>query len=1586
MGQNPLIYKGMPRHNKLILFLLFLPMFSSAQFWALPGNSACGTIIPQVSYCPGSSNSFCVGDSVGFSSNSIGNIDSSFIGWGDGRVSLFPGNIPGCNYYRYNFRADSCVPNGYLQMNIILGFYDTCAAGYSLNSFGTPVYIKFKPHPEFSLLPAIVCTDEPVNFDLSKACSNANTLLGEYAYYTWDMGNGVIINDSTKFSSIPPPPSPNNTYSVPGNYTITLTIHNLCDSAVYQKPIKVKPPTKIFPSITTGNCVPTLFQPTMIDSNVTHLNWTSNPAAAFSNDTVAQPLVTVTNPGTYVFNVNATGCCFPPQSICTWSDTLKFNQGPWLTTQANQPALCDSGDINPNNFFVINDPDTVIATYKWTFTGGNPANDFTSSPPLIHYGTAGVYPISLIVTSACGNDTIIDSVYVYRSPKLNITSSPLSDCDTITLTFNNASVVQQNYSWSVPAPGVFIAPTGINSASPIISFNVPNNYSVIVTATTNAVCSSVSDTFNINLMPGPKVQLTSFIPDYCVSAVINPLNYFSFSGQVANYSWLFPGGNPASDTTNSPPAINYNVAGYYPMTLIASSVTCGSDTITDSFYVSLPPVINVTPDSLLGCGTLTVNFTNTSPAGQSYNWTAPNGTFTIGNNTSSSPGIYYALPGTDTISVTATTPGCATSLPQNFSVTVGESPHLLATSLLPIADGCDSTFTFHWADYFALTPNASDSGYSWTVKLNNVNIYNSNTINPPDFQGLNTGAYIVAASVWNNCDTIVLSDTFNVFQPASLFLPNDTIVCKDNGMYQLNVNPAGGQWYMNNNNVALSLPEFNPFTAITDTNKFVYVYAAGTNCETRDSFLVVVSGLNVSAGSDIKLCSNLGIVQLSGGTPTNGAWTGASINNPTSSGAYDPGLIAGSTDTLIYTYTNATTSCSTKDTMLVTINNPLQALYSLIDTVCIGQVVPFNNLSINTSTLWSFGDISVTDTNNTTTHIYNNANVFLTSLITTDQNGCRDTLTDSITVFKAPDAIFTTDASVLCAGLPLHITNTSTYTPYTNYLWNYGNGTTDTTFTADTAYYNQPLGTSVIYNIILQSINKCGFAADSHAVFVNQVPLANAGYAQGDGCSPDTIEFSNISVGGVGQYVWYINNIQISTDSALASQIFYANSIDSIYYYTLTATNACGTDSVIDSVRIHPSSVHAFFNMSATSVCKYDTIRFISYSTPGSYIYWDFGDGTTAVGDTVYYAYSQAGQDTITQIAFQCGIDTAYRTITINDLPTASFTMPKVACSIDTVEFDNNSMSAGALGSFWNFGDGNTSSFTSPTHHYADSGNFVVSLSVTEALTGCHDSTSKPIGIVANPVASFYIPNIDGCSHTIGIVNNSIGADHYIWNMGNGDILTDPQPTYTYPDTGVFTVSLEVSNNYQCTDDTLYNFIYILPIPKAIFTPDPYQQSILNPFFHFSNYSTGDSIISYSWKFGDGTSAYSFEPTHYYTDTGFYNVQLIVTNSVNCADSSNKLIEVQADFAFYVPNSFTPDGDGKNDYFYVNGMYISHARLLIFNRWGDKVFDTEDYATGWDGRIKNNKNAEEGVYIYIVKAVDTNGVEHKRKGTFTLIH
>ncbi len=188
-----------------------------------------------------------------------------------------------------------------------------------------------------------------------------------------------------------------------------------------------------------------------------------------------------------------------------------------------------------------------------------------------------------------------------------------------------------------------------------------------------------------------------------------------------------------------------------------------------------------------------------------------------------------------------------------------------------------------------------------------------------------------------------------------------------------------------------------------------------------------------------------------------------------------------------------------------------------------------------------------------------------------------------------------------------------------------------------------------------------------------------------------------------------------------------------------------------------------------------------------------------------------------------------------------------------------------------------------------------------------------------------------------------------------------------------------------CTQTfTQPNIITIYPGPTAAFTPDPYQASILHPEISFINNSDGADL--YNWTFGDGGSSSLFEPIHTYPDTGWYQVMLYVQNSYGCMDTASQMVYIIPEFTLYVPNAFTPNEDGINDFFTIAGIGIVGMELNIFNRWGENIYTTLNRAKGWDGTVqKDDGVAQQDVYVYHVTVRDVFGRTHQRTGTVTLV-
>ena len=169
------------------------------------------------------------------------------------------------------------------------------------------------------------------------------------------------------------------------------------------------------------------------------------------------------------------------------------------------------------------------------------------------------------------------------------------------------------------------------------------------------------------------------------------------------------------------------------------------------------------------------------------------------------------------------------------------------------------------------------------------------------------------------------------------------------------------------------------------------------------------------------------------------------------------------------------------------------------------------------------------------------------------------------------------------------------------------------------------------------------------------------------------------------------------------------------------------------------------------------------------------------------------------------------------------------------------------------------------------------------------------------------------------------------------------------------------------------------PFANFIFTPD--HVNITDPFVNFTDMSSNNTF-TWHWYFGDGDSSTTQNPTHQYADTGKYCITLVVTDvSLNCVDTMVKCIEVDL-FTFYVPNTFTPNGDGINDEWMPNGLGIDEQNyeMTIFDRWGNLIFYTTTWGKGWDGRANKGRNiAQQDVYVWKIRVKPENDSEKERE-------
>jgi gliding motility-associated-like protein len=231
------------------------------------------------------------------------------------------------------------------------------------------------------------------------------------------------------------------------------------------------------------------------------------------------------------------------------------------------------------------------------------------------------------------------------------------------------------------------------------------------------------------------------------------------------------------------------------------------------------------------------------------------------------------------------------------------------------------------------------------------------------------------------------------------------------------------------------------------------------------------------------------------------------------------------------------------------------------------------------------------------------------------------------------------------------------------------------------------------------------------------------------------------------------------------------------------------------------------------------------------------------------------------------------------------------------------------------------------------------------------------------------VPIVDGTDElcfgkdaflSVTVIGGNNGPYYYSWdnNLGNDT---------SYNFTAISTITYIVTVSDSCsTPRTATHTIKVDPLPIPEFAIKPENATILNPFFDFINQSS--NAVAWAWNFGDTTFSSEQQGHHTYLNAGHYDVQLIATSTDGCVDSITHSLEVEEVTTIYFPNSFTPNGDGKNDFFEPAGHAMTDFEMTVWNRWGEKVFYTNSALNPWEGEMQSsNEKAPEGVYVFVAK-------------------
>ncbi|MEJ7625672.1 MAG: PKD domain-containing protein [Ferruginibacter sp.] len=1230
------------------------------------------------------------------------------------------------------------------------------------------------------------------------------------------------------------------------------------------------------------------------------------------------------NAGTFLNNLNAIGSIFNTNDTTGTTTSHPFtctNTPVQLSVLiAYQPTklvwqLSQVGPVLSPNADVINNAPVSTGTviiggityYKYTLPGN------------YNFSASGTYTIPILATHPsienCNNTEALSySVLVNAKPAVDF-SYTHSGCILDPVQFNGPSATGNGYAlnqWLWTFPG----PVSANTQNPAHTFTTTGNQSVKLQVVTAQGC--VSDTIKtVPIFPKPVTTISASAPSVCEGGAITftGTTIFGGSGPVNNFYWNF--GNGTANTAG-PHTVTYNTYGTYTVKHTAGvSNACISDTAQTVVTVYAKPTTSFSYPA--GClpASGTVQFTSnaTTPDGQAisaYLWnfgdpaSGPLNTSTLANPTHTYPGF-----GTYTITFSVTTAnGCTkdTSVVATFNL----SPTF---SYPPLAPVCES-----------VTGTVSVASASVTNGVPGTGTYSGPATTPaglftPSAAGAGTHTiwYVYAAT--SGC-TDSVSQTITVYpKPAPNFSIPTASCLPVGGNVQFNYTGSlsPGQTYAWNFGDPASGP-LNTSTLQNPTHNYTTgTYSISLTVTTtqgcvEDTFITRTFAVRPALAYPalVPVCQSItGTVSVATATVTNsvggsGIYSGPGTN---AAGNFTPSIAGAGTHTIWYIFT-ATGNCVDSISQTITVYPKPTASFTY-PTACLpssGLAQFTYNGTVAGSFLWNFGDPGSGGLNTSTlqnpTHNYITAGTYTITLTVTDGNTCTDD-TSITTTFNLKPALNYPPLAPVCESAPGTISvATATVTNGVS-----GTGVYSGPGTNAAGIFNPAVaggGTHTIWYIFTAT----GNCMDSISSTITVGSKPNASFTSSPaGCLPVTglVQFTyNGSVTGGETYLWNFNDPNANAGNPNTSTLpnpthNYTNTGTYNVLLTVTGSNGCTDDTTITSTfsvtpaLAYPALSPVCEGASNVSVATATVTNGVAgtgvYSGPGTNAAGIFNPAVAGAGThSIVYTFTSTGGCTAT-------IST---TILVNPKPNASFTISPAGCLPATgqVQFTyNGSVTAGQTYA-WNFGDPasgplNTSTLQNPTHNYTNTGTYNVQLTVTGSNT-CTDDTIITRIFSVTPALAYppLSPVCEGASNvsvaTATVTNGVTGTGVY---SGPGtDAAGNFNPLAAGP--GTHTIVYTFTSSGGCTA-TISNIIMVNPKPNASFTISPSGCLPTTGQVQFTYNGSITAGQTYLWNFndpnanaGNPNTSTSQNPTHNYTNTGTYNVQLTVTGSNTCTDDT----------------------------------------------------------------------------------------------------
>lgn len=1404
------------------------------------------------------------------------------------------------------------------------------------------------------------------NIDTSSGCAPLYLKIRDQSYgvlkYNWDFGDGTtatwnsletVTHDTTFIHAFANPTRP---YL---DRRIRLIVQNtyLCRDTLDRT-------VRVYPQVTaafkaspdTIGCHPFAVNFTNTSVNADIYQWQFGDGASAAT---YSPDHTYSNTGS-VDSIYPVRLISTSVYYCADTANTTIRVHPFLRADftANPSQGCSPLGVNILNQSVGG---STITSYQWSF--GDGATSTSGAATLSHTylnntGSVQNLPLKLVVRNAMGcTDSLIRTIQVYPKVSAQFAQDQTAGCNPLRVAFTRpVNLAPVSYDWSFG--------DGVSSSvsDPIHTFSnlTPRDtiYSTTLVVTSPNLCT---DTFrrDFSVYRYIKASFSADPTSGCYGFDTHINNNSTVYAGISSVAWSF--GDGGTTTGNLPTLVhhyqnNTDTLQNRTLKMTVSNIHGCVDSMAAPVSIYPAVVASFSADNMQGCTPLTVGFVNATDlkVAKNFYWTFGDGS----SDSAVNPVHQFVnLAAKDTLlqvrMIAVSKYFCADTQQMYINV----YSHVSAGFSVDTSSGCSP-----FAPLFQNNSLGGISSYEWNFGDGSP----LSSLFQPSHSYVNT----TLASQLRNIRLVVknmhgCSDTafrlVTVYPQVKASFSADVTA----GCNPLDVN------FANSSNAAATVFnwDFGDLASSSLANPSHTYYNLGPADSVRTVRLHALSPYgcwddttgNITTyayvDADFKvvrpdICSNtdLQISNTSLGGITQNSWD---FEND---GIYD--LVSADT-ALSHSYTNLTAMPVVRNLKLM-VRNSHGCLDSMIRPITVYPKVtaafsadsagchPFSTQFVNASLegnaalgsngdyFWDFGDTTTSTLENPAKiyYDYNDVDISYTArLVAVSPYFCKDSITKTFLVYHRPRAIFAVDKTIDCPPLNLQISNTSV-TSNSTFYWDFGDGQYDTLtskLTFGHTYFN-PGSTIKTYTLNMKAVTNYG-CSDSTRLTFGVYPGVTAAFTfDSAGCSPYTSSLVNHSVNAF-YYAWDFADGQVSA-LLNPSHIFNNSSeADKLFNVRLTAIslNNC-KDSVSHNILVYAQPAAMFIPSPEHQV-------------------------------------------------FQ---------------PGAKITITNLTDHQSTWDYQ------------WDFGDGTTSTdhdamFDKPYANWApnDSGNFYnISMRATNPLhPQCTDTVTDRVRIFPPPPHAF-VTNSDTAGCVPLTVNFSFNSsysypDSVYWDFGDGTNSRDANPSHTYPQAGLYNVSVRVVGDGGVY--TAYQHILAYPLPNADFDVAPRVVMLPTDHIEVINKSSRDS--SWTWNFGDGTTSDERQPQHVYSAVGVYDVSLIVQTEHHCSDTlvKSRIIEVVPAGLIEFPTAFSPDLAGPSDGRYnglsglaVNNIFYPHYsgvdkyHLEIYTRWGELIFTSDDITIGWDGYY-HGKLCKQDVYVWKATGKFVNGRSFMKAGDVTLL-